>query len=401
MQFSSYRFNRMEFAGSIGDLGVMLPLMIALITINGLNATSVIFMAGLFYIIAGIYYKIPVPVQPFKVVAAVAIAEGAEIITPGVISAAGLLMGAFLLFIAATGIVKQISKLFPHPIVRGIQLGLGLILLVKAVEFAVSPPAGALLDVNLNIAAGVIGLIIFLMMLNNKKIPGVIAVVLFGIAASLLCLFFGIGTSAAHISEYSAQGFQMPTLPSLFIPSQSDFAKAFLLLVIPQIPLTIGNAVMSTADLSRHYFKENAKKVTPKALSGTMGIVNILTGAVGAMPMCHGSGGTAAHYFFGARTGGSNLMIGGIFIILALLGSMALMILTLIPYSILGVLLFFIGIELMLMIRDVSKYDDLFVVLVIGGLAIAAGIATAFIIGILLYYSLKKGFVRLWKDRRN
>ena len=394
MQFNTYKFNRMELAGSISDIGVMLPLMIAMITINGLNPASVLFMVGLLYIISGIYYKIPVPVQPLKVVAAVAIAEGAEIITPGVISAASLLMGFFLLFIAVTGLVNQISKLFPHPVVRGIQFGLGLILLIKAVEFIIKPQSGALLNINFNIIIGIIGLIILLIFLNNKKIPGAIAVVAFGIVATLLYLsFYGAGIQIPV--------FQAPQLPTPVMPAQSDFVTAFLLLVIPQIPLTIGNAVMSTADLSRHYFKEKAEKVTPKALSSTMGIVNIITGAVGGMPMCHGSGGVAANYFFGARTGGSNIMIGGVFILLAFLGSIALILLMLIPYSILGVLLFFVGIELMLMIRDVSGYDDLFVVLVIGGLSIALNMAAGFIIGIILYYFLKKGLVKLWKDKRD
>jgi len=326
MQFGTYKFNRMEFAGSIGDLGVMLPLMIALITINGLNPVSVLFMAGLFYIIAGIYYKLPVPVQPFKVVAAVAIAEGAQVITPGVISAAGLFMGIFLLFIAVTGIINQISKLFPHPVIRGIQFGLGLILLIKAVEFIINPPNGALLNINfmnnfaniniVSIIIGIVGFIILFIFLNNKKIPGAIAVVVFGIVITLLYLFFS--GAGIQITE-----FQVPTPPTPLVPTQSDFITAFLLLVIPQIPLTIGNAIMSTADLSRQYFKEKAERVTPKALSGTMGIVNIFTGAVGGMPMCHGAGGMAAHYFFGARTGGSNLMIGGIFIMLAFLGGAA------------------------------------------------------------------------------
>ena len=175
MQFKSYKFNRMELAGSISDIGVLLPLMIAMITINGLNPVSVLFMVGLLYIISGIYYKIPIPVQPLKVVAAIAIAEGAEIITPGVISAAGLLMGAFLLFIAVTGVVNKISILFPHPIIRGIQFGLGLILVIKAAEFIISPPIGQL-SINLNIIIGIIGLIILLILLNNKKIPGAIAV---------------------------------------------------------------------------------------------------------------------------------------------------------------------------------------------------------------------------------
>ncbi len=71
---SGYRFDRMEFAGSLGDLGTLLPLAIGMILINGLNPLGVLLSIGLYYILSGLYFNITVPVQPMKVIGAYAIA---------------------------------------------------------------------------------------------------------------------------------------------------------------------------------------------------------------------------------------------------------------------------------------------------------------------------------------
>ena len=144
--------------------------------------------------------------------------------------------------------------------------------------------------------------------------------------------------------------------------------------MIPQIPLTIGNAILGTADAWQTFFREdkNAKKVTPRNLSLSMGLMNILIGFFGGIPLCHGAGGLAAHYRFGARTGGSNIMIGLIFILIALLfGQIAISLLSMIPNAILGTLLFFAGIELALLIGDVRSKKDLFLVFAVAGIGYA------------------------------
>ena len=112
-----------------------------------------------------------------------------------------------------------------------------------------------------------------------------------------------------------------PTPVNIYRPVPLDFLNALLLLVIPQIPLSLSNAIIGTADTCRVFFGDNehTKRVHPRALATGMGLINIVTGFIGAMPMCHGAGGVAAHYRFGARTGGSNLMIGVLFLIIALI----------------------------------------------------------------------------------
>jgi len=154
--------------------------------------------------------------------------------------------------------------------------------------------------------------------------------------------------------------------------------------------MTLGNAVIANADLSEQYFGNDSKKVTYKALCFSMSLANFFSFFVGGMPLCHGAGGLAAHYRFGARTAGSNLMIGIIFLALALfLGTHALTIVNLIPFSVLGVLLVFAGGQLTLTIIDIKERNDLFVGFVMLGITLASNLAVGFGVGILLAYALK------------
>ncbi len=383
MRKCDYEFGRMEFAGSLGDLGTLIPLSIALIVINGLNATAVFLMVGLFYIGAGLYYKLPIPVQPLKVVSAIAIASQMDAAT---IAASGYLMGVILLFIATTGIVDSLARLFTKPIVRGIQLGLGFILISKGMAFIgkdellINGAKGSAViwNVSQNTLVGVLGVLLVILLLTNKRLPAAIAVILFGLVVSAL--------SGAVGGVSFSIGFE-PI--SLFLPDQAVLLNALVLLVIPQIPLTVGNAIMGTADTARSLFgEEKAKRSTFRSLGTSMGLANIGTGAVMGMPLCHGAGGLAAHYRFGARTGGSSLMIGAIFVVIAVVfGKMAISLLSLIPNSILGVLLLFAGLELAMLIRDITEKKDFFVAFFIAGIALATtNMGIAFIAGMILLY---------------
>lgn len=390
------KFDRVEFAGSLGDLGTLIPLSVALIVINGLNPTAVFLMVGLLYVATGMYYKLPIPVQPLKVVAAIAIASELDAAT---IAASGYLMGAILLFIAVTGIIDALAKLFTKPIVRGIQLGLGFILITKAVDFigkkellldgareAVSIGIGGA-SLALNPVIGVLGVLLVLFLLTNKRLPAAIAVILFGLIVS-----FSVGASRGIALS---MGFE-PV--HVFKPGTDTLLNALVLLVIPQIPLTIGNAIMATSDAARSLFGEDrAKKSTFRALSVSTGLANIGAGAITGMPLCHGAGGLAAHHRFGARTGGSNLMIGAVFLVIAVFfGKIAVSLLSLIPNAILGVLLLFAGLELAMLVKDVKDKGDFFVVFLIAGIAVATtNMGIAFIAGMVVLYVLRAAKIRI------
>ncbi|MCP4750527.1 MAG: sulfate permease [Proteobacteria bacterium] len=384
MKIGTFTFDRVEFAGSLGDLGTLIPLSVALIVICGLSVTSVFLMVGLFYIFTGLYYKLPIPVQPLKVVSAIAIAYPAKITLP-LISASGLIFGLVLLFLAATGLIDWIAKFFTRPVIRGIQLGLGFILIKKGIDLIVKPElfiqqSGStiqLFDISINPMIGILGSLVTILLISSRRFPAAIVVVVSGV-------FIGIWGGSLDSLDLTLG----PTPIEFFMPSMSDFVNAAVLLVLPQIPLTIGNAIIGTSDACRSLFgkNESTERATYRAFTTSMGLANIVVGFVAAMPMCHGAGGLAGHYRFGARTGGSNIMIGTIFLVIALVfGAVGISLLMLIPNAVLGILLLFAGLELALLIRDLTKKNDLFMAFLIAGVGFATtNMGIAFFIGIIV-----------------
>jgi sulfate permease, SulP family len=388
------KFNRMELAGSLGDLGTLLPMAIGMILINGLNTVGVFVTIGLFFILSGLYYGVTVPVQPMKVIGAYAIATA---MSPGQIFAAGALMGLFLLVIGATNMITVIGKYTPKAVIRGVQLSTGALLMAQGVKFMIGTSTYQALSqmtepyltiqqlgpIPIGIVIGVAAGITTLMLLDNRKVPAALAVIAGGVAIGLI---WGTHDELATLSP----GLHWPAFLPSGLPASAEWALALFALALPQIPMTLGNAVIANADLSREYFGEASRKVTYRSLTLSMALANLAGFAVGGMPLCHGAGGLAAHYRFGARTAGSNLFIGGLFLILGLLlGPGALAVITLIPMAILGVLLLFAGSQLALTVIDMRERKDLFVVVMMLGITLAANLAAGFLVGLALAYVLK------------
>ncbi|MBP1741501.1 MAG: sulfate transporter [Deltaproteobacteria bacterium] len=385
---SQYQFNRMELAGSLGDLGTLLPIVVGMILINRLSPTTVFLAFGLFYLMTGFYYRLPIPVQPLKAVGAIAIAYPNQI-TESVIGAGGILFGSLLLVLSITGTVDRLAKLFTQPVVRGIQLALGLIFLKKGIDLIVTQKVflsgvdGKLAQYPVNLVMGFVVFALVLALLDNKKFPAALAALAFGIIAGLA------------LGGFQGQSFSIgPTRIELIAPSFGDFWTAFIMLILPQVPLTIGNACVGTADMCSSVFPNSPLLSRTKAgrFALTMGLANLPAGLFGAVPMCHGTGGLAAHYRFGARTGGAPILIGSFFVVLALvLGELGFALLALLPNSVLGVLLIFAGLELCPLVRSLQSNEEYFVALLIAGIALAVpNMAWAFGIGIVVDLVIRK-----------
>ncbi|MFH0998079.1 MAG: putative sulfate/molybdate transporter [Pseudomonadota bacterium] len=388
-----FRFDRLELAGSFGDLGTLLPIVLAMILINKLSPTIVFLSFGLFYMTTGYFYRLPVPVQPLKAVGAIAIANPA-LITEPVIGAAGVIFGALLLLFALTGFVDKLAKLFTQPVVRGIQLALGLVFLRKGIQLIIeqnlflSGAVGRFTDYGINLILGVIVFAVVLALIDNKKLPAAIAAIGIGIIAGLA------------LGGLDGRNFSLgPTPVRLIAPTLNEWWLAFIMLILPQIPLTIGNACVGTADTCGVLFPEHSrlKKASASNFALTMGIANLPTGLFGGIPMCHGTGGLAAHYRFGARTGSAPLMIGAFFVVLALVfGEAGMTLLSLIPNSVLGVLLIFAGLELCPLIRSLKSNEEYFVALLISGIALAVpNMSWAFGIGIIVDIFIRKAKIKI------
>ena len=381
-----YRFDRLELAGSLGDLGTLLPLAIGMILLNKLHATNVFVLIGLYYIVSGHYFGVPVAVQPMKVIGAYAIATG---LTPTKIVSSNLWMGIFFLFLGTTGLIQVIGKYTPKSTVRGVQLGVGVVLMIKGLKLIIEPDPNlavqALGPVNMSIILGTAGLFLTFLLLDNKKLPAALVLVVIGI---ILGIFIGQPINGAAFNW----GIHLPKPIPYGWPSIDDLLWVLPVLVLPQIPMTIGNAVISNTDITQEYFAERAKRVTYRSVANSMGLADIASFFFGGIPMCHGAGGLAAHYRFGARTAGSNVIIGGIFLLLALIfGENIVAILKLLPFSLLGVLLVFAGLQLALMVQDLRDRKDLFVALLMLGIALATNLGVAFIAGIVVAYALRSG----------
>jgi SulP family sulfate permease len=389
-----YRFDRMEIAGSLGDLGTLLPIAIGMILINGLSPTGMFFSIGIFYILSGMYYGITVPVQPMKVIGAYAIATA---MTPSQVLASAALMGLFLLIIGGTNAITLIGKYTPKPVVRGVQISTGTLLMAQGVKFMIGSSKFQMVrqmaepyltiqhigPVPVGIIVGIVGGVLTLLLLENRKFPAGLVVILGGFFLGLV-LGTHEGFDKLKIGVYS------PKLLPFGLPAGADFTFAFFALALPQLPMTIGNAVIANTDLSHEYFGKDSRKVTYRSVTISMALANLLSFVVGGMPLCHGAGGLAAHYRFGARTAGSNLMIGILFLALAFfLGIHALSVVYLLPMAILGVLLIFAGGQLALTVIDMKTRKDLFVSLLILGITLASNLAVGFLVGIVVAYVLK------------
>ena len=389
-----FKFDRMELAGSLGDLGTLLPIAIAMVLFNGLNPTGLFLSIGAFYVLSGCYFGITVPVQPMKVIGAYAIATA---MSAEQILASSLLMGVFLLIIGLTGAIDVIRRVTPKSVIRGVQLSTGALLIAGGIRFMLGTSTyqrmqdaaepflafQTLGPLPIGIVIGTACGFVTLLLLNNKRFPSGLMVVLGGVIAGLI-LGARVDLGSRGI------GLHLPAVLPFGFPGEADFTFALFALVLPQLPMTLGNAVLAYTDLSREYFGDRSRKVTNRKACVSMALANFFSFLLGGMPLCHGAGGLAAHYRFGARTAGSNVMIGLVFAVLAILfGDNIIDVLNLLPMSVLGVLLLFAGSQLTLTIMDLDRRKDYFVATLILGITLASNLAAGFIAGMMVAHLLR------------
>jgi hypothetical protein len=313
-----FEFSLRELGGSLGDFGTLFPLAVGYIAVNGLDPAGLFIMLGLTNVALGLIYRLPMPLQPKKVIAAVAIGQGWS---PALISASGLGMGLTWFFLVFTGLLRRLIAWTPNFLVRGIQLALGLTLGWQALKMMAPAPL-----------LGVLAIIIVLVLREKRHAP-----------ASVVLLALGTGIAAWR---GDLRGLRLAfTLPPLTVPHPSDVWQAMLLAGFAQIPLSVTNAVMATATTIQDYFPEKA--VSERKLMLNMGLMNVAASFFGGMPMCHGAGGLAAQYYFGARTGGTPIMEGLLEIGIGLFLSRSIAdVMMAFPTALVGGMLLLVGLQL-------------------------------------------------------
>jgi predicted benzoate:H+ symporter BenE len=312
-----------ELAGACGDLGTFLPHVIGAIAVAGLAPAGVLVGFGAFLIASGLFYGLPMAVQPMKAVSAVLVTGQ---VGPAEVAAAGLLLGASLLVLALTGTIGWLARVIPQSVSAGLQLGLGISMGILGLQLMWRTPW---------LGAAALALLVALML--RPRLPA---------APLMLAAAVAAGSLAGLVSAPRDLAFAVGA-PTLTVPSLDDVRRALALLVVPQLPLTLTNAVIVTALLCRDLFPVTGGRATERNLALSTGLANLVLAPFGALPMCHGAGGVQAQHRFGARTGLAPIALGIVLLVLgAGFAAGAASVLAVLPISAVGALLAVAGVDL-------------------------------------------------------
>jgi hypothetical protein len=349
-----------EISGSMGNFGTVLPIVLGAALVSEVDLGPALLFFGLWYIVMGLHYGIPMSVEPMKAIGAIAIAEE---LTSGEIAASGMILGAALFALGLFRGFERLQSLIPESVVRGVQLGLGLVLLRTALVFIGQDPLFSAISIGI--------VLLFLVAKSLIGIPDLSTLVVFAV---------GIGYGIFTLGAPEIQTFSIDLLP---FPDLADFLWSGWHLVFPQIPLTLTNATVATALTAQDLFK---KRIEPDHLCVTMGLMNLVSVPFGGFPLCHGAGGLAAHRRFGAETGLATV-IGGIILLFVAFFFAGPEALDLLPIGLFGALLLFVALELA---RCGLKTDAPLLTGSMALIALFTNVGLAFLFGIFMAEAKKR-----------
>lgn len=342
-----------EFTGALGDSVTVFPIVVAIGALTDLSLTHLLLGFAVFQVVWGLHYGLPMSVEPMKALAALVIAGS---LTAGELAVTGLLAGGFLLIVGWTGTLGRITQYIGQPVIRGVQVAVALILLETGVQLSLNSIPLALVAV---------------------AIAGVVILTGYHRASALVVLCVGVGITVVQT------GLPAPVYPTVAIglPDVQAISITAVEGTVAQLAMTVGNAAVATSLLLSDFYDAD---VSADELASSMGVMNLVAIPLGAMPMCHGSGGVAGKYAFGARTAGSNLILGAIYAIAAVV---AVGIVAAFPLSMLGVVLALIAVELG---RAGLKSDQLAVTIGVGVIGLVTNVGVAFVLGAVGYLGLQR-----------
>lgn len=369
------RFDRMEWAGAFGDLGTLIPFVVAYISVLKMHPFGVLFAFGAAMLVCGLVYKTPFPVQPMKAIGAAAAMQAAASVTPETVYSAALVTGVIWLVLGMTGWAARVARLVPATVVAGIVFGLGFGFMLHGLQMMREDWPVALI--------GVLGT---LLLMRNRSIPAMFVLLAFGLAVGAWRrpdLLHGIAHRGAQLQ-----------LPSFALTNMDwhQLMLGALLLAVPQIPLTLGNAVIATKEENNRLFPHRQLSESRIALS--TGIMNLFSATVGGVPMCHGAGGMAGHIAFGARTGGAVVILGGLLLVLAFFFSGSVeMLFGLLPIAVLGVILFLTGAQLALGKSEFPAQRGERLVVLLTAVLCVWNVGAGFVAGMVLHHMHRRGWL--------
>ena len=361
------RYDRMEWAGAFGDLGTLIPFVVGYIGVLGMDPGAVLLPLGLAMVACGVYYRTPFPVQPMKAIAAIAITQSAQtaVITPSVVVGAALATGVIWLLLGLTGAAGRLAGCVPKAVTSGIVLGLGLGFVVDGLGMMAS---------HWPIAA--VGLGLTLALLRSRRLPAMFVLLMFGAICGAVLDPAAMQALLSGAIEAEAPRFALAAI------GWNDLVVGTLFLALPQLPLTLGNAVIAIRDENNRLFPD--RPVSERGVAISTGLINLAGATIGGIPMCHGAGGMAGHVAFGARSGGALVIVGTILTVLAVLfGGSVEALFRLFPAAILGVILAITGGQLVLASRVVERRGAELVVALATAAVASWNVGAAFVVGLI------------------
>ncbi len=359
------KFTLREFGGAFGDWGTVIPFIIGYISIVGLSPAGIFLTLGITNIILGIRFNLPLPVQPQKTIGTVAISKGWD---SNMVISTGFGTGVIWFFLGFSKKLNKIVNKVPIIAVRGIQLGLALVL----------GWTGILLFIE-NIYLGFLSFSIILILIKNRPIPSAIILTIMGIIIILI-------TGAVNVSEIRLG------IPSLMfqVPTWNNFLFGMLYAGIAQLFLTLTNVMIATVVLVKELFPEK-EGIDANTLAFNMGTMNLITPFLVGMPLCHGSGGLMSQYAFGARTGGSMILEGIMELVLGFFFSETLFLFfTEFPMAILGAMLIYTAFLLGKIAFKDFNLKSFPIILISAIICYFVNIVIGFFVGLILYLIFKK-----------
>jgi MFS superfamily sulfate permease-like transporter len=372
------RFDLPEWAGAFGDLGTLIPFVAAYVSILKMDANGLLIAFGVALIAVGWIYRTPFPVQPMKAIGATAVSQAtlAAGLSAAVVVGATLTTGLLWIALAVTGLGRRAANWVPRSALLGVVMGLGFSFMLEGIRMmSTSSWVAALL------------LVLTLALLGRPRVPAMLVLLAIGVAMALIKepdLMRQLGALKPE--------FRIPALAWGSL-SMNDLWTGLILLSLPQLPLTFGNAYLAITEENNRLFPN--RPVSERAVAISTGLMNLASSAIGGIPMCHGAGGMAGHVQFGARTGGSSIILGSVLLGAGLFLSSSIgTVFKMFPQSVLGVILFMAGLQLALGSRDTgAEKADRFVVLATAAFAIwNVGVAVLF--GISVHHASRRGWLR-------
>jgi MFS superfamily sulfate permease-like transporter len=375
MRIGGNTYDLRELAGAFGDLGTLIPFLVGYITINRMDPVGVLVAFGLFKIFVGLYFKTPVPIQPMKAIGTAAITHPGTI-TQGSIWASGLFTGVVWLVMGLTGAVTWIAKITSRPVVHGLVLGLGLGFIVEGVRMMRGDPVLAVLVTVATFA-----------LLSYERVPAMLVLLGFGMSVEMI-------RTPALLGELGRLSFRL-RLPEFALTKigWEDLITGVLVLGLPQVALTLGNAIIATVEENNSLFPD--RPITVKAVAVDHGVMNLVGTSLGGVPMCHGAGGMAGHIRFGARTGGALVILGSLILFTGLfLGDSVATLFKVFPRALLGVILLFGGLELASGVKANNlEKEDRYVMLLTTGVSMW-NMGAGYLTGLALWYAFQRKWLR-------